>query len=98
MSKLEDLEDTVKYWFNACSEKQKEINKLIEIVTLAEDYISCDKDEKDSIDFLNALYEYRGDNKGNCPNCKQGTMKEMSIYDDMDGMLTCDKCGVRVSS
>lgn len=36
--------------------------------------------------------------KGNCPNCKQGTMKELSIYDDMDGMLTCDKCGVRVKN
>ena len=91
----EDLEDTVKYWFNACAEKQKEINKLIEMLNLAEDYISCNKDEKD---FLNALYEYRGDNEGNCPSCKQGTMKEMSIYDDMDGMLTCDKCGVRVKN
>lgn len=30
-----------------------------------------------------------------CTSCKIGTMKEMSIYDDMDGMLTCDKCGVR---
>lgn len=37
-----------------------------------------------------------GYDEGNCPNCKQGTMKELSIYDDMDGMLTCDKCGVRV--
>lgn len=36
--------------------------------------------------------------EGNCTNCKQGTMKEMSIYDDMDGMLTCDKCGVRVKN
>lgn len=36
--------------------------------------------------------------EGNCPNCKQGTMKELSIYDDMDGMLTCDKCGVRVKN
>lgn len=31
-----------------------------------------------------------------CPSCCEGTIKEMSIYDDMDGMLTCDKCGVRV--
>lgn len=94
----EDLEDTIKYWFNACTEKQKEINKLIEIVTLAEDCMSCDKEDRDSIDFLNALYKYRGDNEGNCPNCKQGTIKEMSIYDDMDGMLTCDKCEMRVKN
>ena len=33
-----------------------------------------------------------------CNSCKIGTMKEMSIYDDMDGMLTCDKCGVRVKN
>lgn len=57
----EDLEDTIKYWFNACVEKQKEINKLYNIVALAEHYISCDPDERDSIDFWNALYEYRGD-------------------------------------
>lgn len=35
---------------------------------------------------------------GNCKSCHKGTTKEMSIYDDMDGMLTCDKCGVRVKS
>jgi hypothetical protein len=33
---------------------------------------------------------------GKCKTCHKGTMREMSIYDDMDGMLTCDKCGVRV--
>lgn len=35
---------------------------------------------------------------GNCKTCHKGTMGEMSIYDDMDGMLTCDKCGVRVKN
>lgn len=34
----------------------------------------------------------------NCPVCHKGTMKELSIYDDTDGMLTCDKCGVRVKN
>lgn len=57
----ENLEDTVKYWFNACGEKQKEINKLLHIVALAEHYISSDPDERDSIYFWNALYEYRGE-------------------------------------
>lgn len=59
----EDLEDTVKYWFNACVEKNKDINKLLHIVALAETYISSDTDERDSIDFWNALYKYRGDNE-----------------------------------
>lgn len=36
--------------------------------------------------------------EGNCKVCHKGTMKEMSIYDDMDGMLTCDKCGMRVKN
>lgn len=35
---------------------------------------------------------------GNCKSCHKGTMKELSIYDNMDGMLTCDKCGVRVKN
>lgn len=61
MNKVEDLEDTVKYWFNACEEKQQEISKLHSILALAEDYISSDLEERDSIDFWNALYEYRGD-------------------------------------
>lgn len=34
---------------------------------------------------------------GKCRTCNKGTMKEMSIYDDMDGMLTCDKCGTRAA-
>ena len=59
----EDLEDTVKYWFNACSEKQKEISKLLYIINLAEAYISSVPEERDSIDFWNALYEYRGEDE-----------------------------------
>lgn len=35
---------------------------------------------------------------GNCKSCHKGTMKEMSIYDDWEGMLTCDKCGVRTKT
>ena len=38
------------------------------------------------------------DMSSKCSSCKVGTMKEMSIYDDMDGMLTCDKCGARVKN
>jgi len=34
-------------------------------------------------------------NSNTCQSCKQGTMKEMSIYDDWEGILTCDKCGLR---
>lgn len=33
-----------------------------------------------------------------CPTCRQGNLKELSIYDDWEGMLTCDKCGVRVKT
>ena len=36
--------------------------------------------------------------KGNCPACQQGNLKELSIYDDWEGMLTCDKCGARVKT
>lgn len=43
-----------------------------------------------------AIKEYY--KEANCPSCHKGTMKEMSIYDDMDGMLTCDNCGVRVKN
>lgn len=35
----------------------------------------------------------RMDNK--CEKCKKGTYKEMSQHDDVQGMLTCDKCGNR---
>ena len=43
-------------------------------------------------------YELNSPPQGNCLSCHKGTMKELSIYDDMDGMLTCDKCGVRVNA
>lgn len=35
------------------------------------------------------------DQANQCTSCNIGVMKELSIYDDWDGMLTCDKCGVR---
>lgn len=92
------LDSVVEYWFNSNKNLNKEMNLLKQIVGVAEDYIGDDSKEKDSIDFWNTLYKYRGDNEGDCPNCKQGTVKELSIYDDMDGMLTCDKCGVRVKN
>lgn len=52
-------EDTIKYWFNAYAQKQKEVAVLLNILSLAEEYISDDSDEKDSIDFYQALYQYR---------------------------------------
>lgn len=36
------------------------------------------------------------DQVSKCARCNIGTMKELSIYDDWEGMLTCDKCGVRI--
>jgi len=37
------------------------------------------------------------DNKGNtCEHCGKGTYQETSIHDDMDGVLHCTECGVRV--
>ena len=34
------------------------------------------------------------DNTGvSCKNCGKGTYKEMSIFDDMNGVLHCDICG-----
>jgi cell fate regulator YaaT (PSP1 superfamily) len=33
-----------------------------------------------------------------CRSCWLGELKELSIYDDRDGMLTCDSCGVRVNN
>lgn len=38
----------------------KEINLLEQIVSMAENYIGDDSNEKDSIDFWNTLYEFRG--------------------------------------
>ncbi len=31
-----------------------------------------------------------------CSKCKKGKYREMSLYDDWDGKLTCDNCGIRV--
>lgn len=41
-------------------------------------------------------YELNSPPQGNCSSCNQGDIKEMSIYDDWEGMLTCNQCGVRV--
>lgn len=60
-NRIEAYQDTIKYWFNAYGEKNKEINKLLNIVALAETYMSSEPEERDSIDFWNALYEYRGE-------------------------------------
>lgn len=57
----EDLEDTVKYWFHAFGEKQKEAAQLLHIVDLAECYIGDESGTADAIDFWNALYEYKGE-------------------------------------
>lgn len=61
--KINDLEDTIKYWFNAHKEAQETIKVLSHIVDLAEDYIGDESGTADSIDFWNALYEFRGDEK-----------------------------------
>lgn len=31
-----------------------------------------------------------------CKKCKKGIYKEMSLYDDWDGTLTCNKCGRKI--
>lgn len=63
------------------------------------DKISNDLDFKTEISPKELVYAVLGlvDDlfSGNCKTCNKGTMKEMSIYDDMDGVLTCNKCGVR---
>ena len=92
--------------WNKILEQEKLIDELVDFITFVikcvkrnGEYSPASSQELREIEVaINGYYEYQVDNKGNCPNCKQGTMKEMSIYDDMDGMLTCDKCGVRVSS
>ncbi len=33
-----------------------------------------------------------------CKMCKKGTYKEMSLYDDWDGTLSCNKCGHQYKS
>lgn len=87
-------------------EQEKLIEKLVDFSTFVikcvkrnGEYSPASNQELREIEAAIKYYgEYRGDNEGNCPSCKQGTMKELSIYDDMDGMLTCDKCGVRVKN
>ena len=29
----------------------------------------------------------------NCQECKQGTYRETSIYDDWEGVVHCNRCG-----
>lgn len=30
-----------------------------------------------------------------CPRCLEGTLRERSLHDDWEGLLTCEKCGDR---
>ena len=120
----EDLEDTIKYWFNAFGNKQKEVKQIIEVLKnftdnqeqcVFEDWLNrvCPSGDCSSVhsqwlesyeysdyaeDYKSLLDLIEESVMGNCKACHKGTMKEMSIYDDMDGMLTCDKCGVRVKN
>ena len=48
-----------------------------------------------SVDEVVNIRNWKFYQEGNCPACQQGNLKELSIYDDWEGMLTCDKCGVR---
>lgn len=92
--------------WNKILEQEKLIEKLadfsafvIKCVKRNGEYSPASSQELQEIEVaINGYYEYQVGNKGNCPSCKQGTIKELSIYDDMDGMLTCDKCGVRVKN
>ena len=80
------------------TQEDKEIiyNKYTEFV----DNLAVDLDFKTEVSPKELVYAVLGlvDElfSGNCKACRKGTMKEMSIYDDMDGMLTCNNCGVRV--
>lgn len=82
------------------TQKDKETiyNKYMEFV----DKLSDDLDTFSEIGPKELVYAVLGlvDElfSGNCKTCHKGTMKEMSIYDDTDGMLTCDNCGVRVKT
>lgn len=31
-----------------------------------------------------------------CPECRKGTLKELSLYDDWDGTLSCDNCNYKM--
>lgn len=87
-------------------EQEKLIENLVDFITFVikcvrrnGEYSPVSSQELREIEAaIKEYYEYRGKHEGNCPTCHKGTMKEMSIYDDMDGMLTCDKCGVRVKN
>ena len=35
--------------------------------------------------------------KKKCEKCKKGTYQEMSIHDDLEGKVTCNKCKNRVN-
>lgn len=79
------------------TQEQKEIiyNKYMNFI----DKLSNDLDHKSEVSPKELVYAVLGlveDKLNSCKSCHIGTMKEMSIYDDMDGMLTCNKCGVRV--
>lgn len=85
------------------TERQKEaiFNSYISFV----DQFSDDLEHKSEISPKEIVYavlvlaeEQLNAFSAECPTCHKGTMKEMSIYDDMDGMLTCDNCGVRVKT
>lgn len=77
-------------------DKETIYNKYMEFV----DKISNDLDTFSEVSPKELVYAVLGlvDElfSGDCKSCNQGNLKELSIYDDMDGMLTCDKCGVRV--
>lgn len=79
-------------------DKEEVYNKYMEFV----DKISDDLDTFSEVSPKELVYAVLGlvDElfSGNCKTCHKGTMKEMSIYDDMDGMLTYDKCGVRAEN
>lgn len=51
-----------------------------------------------SVDEMINIRHWKFYKESECETCHKGTMREMSIYDDMDGMLTCDKCGVRTKN
>ena len=79
-------------------DKETIYNKYTEFV----DNLADDLDFKTEVSPKELVYAVLGlvDEmlSGNCKICHKGTMKEMSMYDDMEGMLTCDKCGVRVKN
>lgn len=77
---------------------QDTITLLQQAKYLLEKELQYDCSVTDEIEKIIESLEFDLGDEGNCTTCQKGTMKEMSIYDDMDGMLTCDKCGVRVKN